>query len=121
MNGRKNQTVTVVLPAGTPAGVHEVTEILDTQYQQCVGVAVYETSNGGVPNYKIGLRDDTQTYQMNTHRDDWVSSTDVAPDERYKSLDLPVNGSRLTIRTQLQAALTSELSYDIVFRLIGKK
>lgn len=84
-------------------------------------MAVYENSNGGIPNYKIGLRDDVQTYQMNTHRDDWVASVDVAPDDRYKSMILPVNGSRLTIRTQFKAALTSELSYDIVFRLIGKK
>lgn len=118
---QKAQTVTVTFPSGTEAGLYETTVKLDTKFTQCNGVAVYETGAGGIPNYKIGLKDDTATYQDLTHKNDWLGNTTVAPDHRYKTVSLPIDEQNMVVRTQIPAALTAELSFDVVFRLVGRK
>lgn len=95
--------------------------VLDQDFEGCKGVAVYENSNGGIPSFKIGLKDSSRTYQEQTHKNDWVISTEVAPKDRYKPMALPTNGAKLTIRTELPAAAVSDVSYDIVFLLEGKR
>ena len=117
----RSQTHTVFIPAGTPAGIREEAITLDQDFESCKGVAVYENSTGGIPSYKVGLKDSARTYQEQTHKNDWIVGTDVAPKDRYKPLPLPTNGAKLTIRTELPEAAVSDLSYDIVFLLEGKR
>lgn len=121
MSQKRNQTHTVTLPAGTVAGQYEDNVTLDLGYKRCLGVAVYENNDGGIPNYQIGLRDNRATYQEQTHKNDWVITPDTAPDQRLKSMDLPTDGTKLYIRTVIAQTLTEELSYDIVFKLEEKR
>lgn len=117
----RNQTLSVLLPAGTSAGLRELNVTLDQEYARCKGVSVYENSDGGAPNYKIGLKDASRTYQEPTHKNDWVCGPEVAPDYRHKSLPLPTNGNQLTVQVDIPKALTSDLSFDIVFKLADKR
>ncbi|WP_162054528.1 hypothetical protein [Pontibacter pamirensis] len=116
----RSQTHTVIIPAGA-TGIREEQILLDQDFEQCKGVAVYENADGGIPNYKIGLKDSARTYQEQTHKNDWIISTEVAPKDRYKPMILPTNGTKLTIRTELPVAAVSDVSYDIVFLLEGKR
>ncbi|WP_299760876.1 hypothetical protein [uncultured Pontibacter sp.] len=121
MSQSRSQTLTVTYPVGTAAGTYNDSVVLDEQYSECQGVAAYESGNGGIPNYKIGLKDSSDTYQEQTHKDDWIVSTDVAPSQRIKPITPPIRGQKLTVVTQIPEVLTAELSYDIVFKLTGKK
>ena len=60
-------TATFTFPAGTPAGQYEKTTVLDNRFNRANGVAAYVNSDGGAPNFKIGLRSDSDVYVQPTN------------------------------------------------------
>lgn len=110
--------VDVRIPAGSNGTITHPVE-LDPAYNYCNGIAVYEKSNGGISGYNIALADDQKVFHDFTDSKDWMPGTNVAPDERYKSIDIENAKQRFKIRIDLDAQLVSELRFQVVFRLIN--
>ncbi len=117
----KYQTFTVTKANATPAGRYTDSVELDTEFEVCDGVQVKELGAGGVTFYNIGLEDKNNTYQSLTHKDDYITTTAVNPNERYKRISIPViQGQKVDVKTEFDAVLGAELKYQIIFRLRKK-
>lgn len=117
----KYQTITVTKANATVLGRYTNAEQLDTNFDYCDGIQIKELSNGGVPYYSVGLEDKNNTYHSITHKDDYIASTSVEPDKRYKTIHIPVvSGEKIEIKTEFDANLAAELRYQIIFRLRKK-
>ena len=117
----KYQTITVTKANGTGAGRYTDAEQLDTDFDYCDGIQVKEIGDGGIPLYSIGIEDKNQTYHSIAHKDDFISSTSVEPDKRYKGIFIPViSGQKIEVKTEFEANLVAELKYQIIFRLRKK-
>ncbi|RDC65062.1 hypothetical protein [Adhaeribacter pallidiroseus] len=115
---KKYQTFTFLLAPGTTPGIYEQSIELDRAFHAVTGVTVYETSNGGVSAYKIGLQDDAgHVLHTLTHKKDWLPGENVSLNERYKDLEYAIRGNKLEVQLRTAAVLTLALELDIVFRL----
>lgn len=121
MQNTKYQTVNVKMTAGTAKAKYTENVELDSNFDYCDGVQAIEISNGGVSHYSIGLEDKNNNYHSLTHRNDWNNGTDTPINNRYKEIFIPViRGDKLEVKTQFDSDLTSDLYYQIIFRLRKK-
>jgi hypothetical protein len=116
MRKTKYQTLSVVVPSDTAAGIIEHEVSLDKPFTHCTGVVMYENNDGGT-NCQIGLRDDEDTFHTLTDKRDWTAGESVSLNDRYKNILIPVTGNKLYVRTKHTSETTSDLKFDIVFRL----
>jgi hypothetical protein len=118
----KYQTITITKANLTQAGRYTDAEELDTDYEYCDGIQVKELGNGGINYYSIGIEDKNNTYHSITHKDDFITSTSVDPDRRYKKIYIPViSGQKIEIKTEFESNLAAELKYQVIFRLRKNK
>jgi len=110
-------TETISLPSGTPAGLRELKTTLDAEYDHASGVVTYINKDGGIPSFKLGLRDDTAVYATPTNANFYSASLDCPKNQRLTPVTIPCTGRQLTIQLDLSAPLTSELNVDVVFAL----
>jgi len=112
------QTLDVAYPAGSAKGKYADSVELDSHYDECDGVQIFVLSDGGQPNFQVGIDDRNTFYNTLVHKDDYVSGNGVAPNARYKEITIPVvNGNKLSVNTYIPAALATDMFYQVVFRL----
>lgn len=113
------QTEDVLYKAGTQGSAKYTSEFeLDTHYDQCDGIQVYEILNGGISYYQIGIDDKNTFYNTLVHKADYISGPSVDPNSRYKTISIPiVSGNKIKVNTYIPALLATDLYYQIVFRL----
>ncbi|HEY8936703.1 MAG TPA: hypothetical protein VIM65_15850 [Cyclobacteriaceae bacterium] len=117
----KYQTVIIKKASGTEKSRYTDAIELDTHFEICDGVQIHQITNGGITFYAVGLEDKSNNYQNITHVDDFVCSTSVPINMRYKEISIPViSGEKLEIKTEFYENLTADLEYHVVFRLRKK-
>lgn len=111
-------TQTVTIPAGTPIGTGPSASVqMDQQFQKVIGVQVIVVS--GTANFRMGL---TQTnsgevVQDITHVNDYISTTAVPLDTRYKTIDVPAQGNYISYSTQAITVPGADIVVDLIFKL----
>jgi hypothetical protein len=113
----RTQTITVLLPAGTPAGTYEEKDILDTKYKRANGFATYVNKDGGVPNFKVGLRNDGAVFASPTNVTYFTASAACPKRDRLTPVAIACDNQNLTVQLVLPAPLTDDLNMDVVFNL----
>jgi len=118
-NTVKYQTVTVTVPNGTTTAQSIVTSItLDNAYAKADGIVVYNLDPTNPLTLRMGLQNDAGTIIQNlTFIDDFLGDVAVAADLRYKQLDQTAKNRVLTITTQPTVNITTDLVFDVIFRL----
>lgn len=113
----KYETLTVTIPSGTSA-VSTTKDInFDTAYQQVEGVAMVEIDNGGIPYYQIGIETDDTTFHHVSHKEIFQTSKDVAQKDKFKEISIPISTKKVKVRIATPATTTSDLVFQLVFKL----
>ena len=113
----KYQAVDIVIPAGQSGTFTQIVE-LDNAYTHCNGMAAYPKKDGGIGSYDIAFADDHKVYHDFVDKSDFMPGSGVAPDLRYKTMDIENAKQKFKIRVQPDAETTSELRFQMIFRLI---
>lgn len=114
MNKTKIQSLKIDLKTGD-LGVISNQITLDSTYKRVVGMAVVEL-NTNSENYAIAVQNDHEVFHHLAHKNFWISSTNVAPKDRFKQTHIDIlSDQKLEIRTKIETALTSDVSYEIYF------
>jgi hypothetical protein len=111
------ETIQVSLPAGTPAGTHQVDQALDTAYEKAVGVTAYVDKDGGIETFQIGVRDDTNTYVSLANRRHLEAGIECPKPLRATPISIPNKSQKVSVLVALTEPLVSALSMDMVFTL----
>jgi hypothetical protein len=113
------QTETINYPAATSARTMTKEVILNSSYERCVGIAVFESRGGGLPMYRIGLDDKDQQYISAVHKDLLASdkAAGMETSKRFLPLNIKAGGHKVKVNTELPWDTTDVLEYDIVFLL----
>ncbi len=113
----KYQAVEISNAASTAAGTYEHSITLDSGYDRCTGIILYD--NTGTQNVQIGLDDKQGTILDLVHENLIGSTQKYAGDKRFLKLNFPViNGQALKIRQKLESAIGgSDVYTNIMFRL----
>lgn len=113
------QTETISYPASQPAGslFKEIT--LNSSYERCIGIALCESKDGGVPLYRIGLDDKDKQYISAVHKNLLKSdpAAGMAVANRFLPVNIKAEGHKIKVATVLPVPLVSDMEYDIVFLL----
>lgn len=112
MKKTRYQEITITVESGKTGTVTEPVS-LDQQYNRIKGVALYPITDGGLSYFDLAFRDRNKIYHDPTHRDDWTAKGE----ERYKPFDQPNDGRTFYLEIVLPAATTSELKFQLVFKL----
>lgn len=115
------QTKQITVASSVSANTtQEDTIELETGYDRVTGIAVHEITDGSITDgyYRIGIQDQDRVYHGLTHIDNWDGGTGVSPNDKFKKIDFEVKQSQLvTIKTNVPASPSTDLKYEIVFRL----
>ena len=113
----KYQTVKITVPNGTAVGTLINDQvILDQQYKRCTGVALYVTA--GPLTLSLGLTTQAgSVIQDLTHTDDYLPSTAVPLNERYKDINVAAGGNFIQYTLTPWQLLGADQSFHLVFRL----
>lgn len=113
------QTETIKYPAGTTARTMTKEVILNSSYERCVGIALFESSNGGLTTFRVGLDDKDKQYISAVHKDMLKSDPGAGlnMEERFLKINIKANGHKVKVNTELPYDTTAVLEYDIVFLL----
>ncbi len=118
----KYQTKVCTIPESTGAGKYPFTVTLDADSDYAKGVAVYEVSSGGLVGQTLGLRQrEGKTFQDPTLIADWLCSSSVPQDRRYKEFgdNIPAKGKEMVI--EIETANSNDdgdAVYHVVFQLV---
>ncbi|MBR8534420.1 hypothetical protein KDU71_02525 [Carboxylicivirga sediminis] len=121
MENRKEyfiQSETISFATGITAGTRRTEVVLNSAYERCIGVAIFETKDGGGP-YRIGLDDKDKQYISVVHKDMLISSpaAGMKIEDRFLKQNIKAGGHKVQISTAIPANLASDLEYDFVFLL----
>ncbi len=113
------QSETVTYATGQAAGTVYKEIILNSSYERCIGIAVLETSDGGIPTYRIGLDDKDKQYISVVHKDLLISdkTAGMSLKQRFMPQNIKAGGHKVKVAVAIPAALVSDLEFDIVFLL----
>ncbi len=113
------QTEKVSYPVGTSARTMTKEVTLNSSYERCVGIALFENKNGGLSCYRVGLDDKDQQYISAVHKDMLKSDPGAGLDmnNRFLAINIKANNHKVKINTELPYELTDVLEYDMVFKL----
>ncbi len=118
---QKIQSKNIVLPNGSAAGATTYRVALDSEYADCVGIAVIENSAGGLTRYSVGLKDDTKNIVDTASSLLLKAGTGYKADDRFmRSVPFKANGKTVTVLLETFEATTSDLNFDFLF-LLRKK
>lgn len=117
------QSETITFPIGTTARTMTKEIILRSDYDRCIGIAVFESQTGGIPFYRIGLDDKDQQYISAVHKDLLISdkAAGMLSTNRFMPISIKAASHKVKVNTQLPKELTEILEYDIVFLLERKR
>ncbi|WP_020534041.1 hypothetical protein [Flexithrix dorotheae] len=111
----KYQKKEIIFPVGTTAGVKTESVDFDRAYQLCDGVTVYERAGGGVPFWELGLSDDDLGTYVDTVESKFFK--DQGRDERFLEVSIANNKRPIRISVNIPEVLTSDLKFQMIFRL----
>ncbi len=113
------QSETINYNGGTTARTLFKELVLNSSYERCVGIAVLESKDGGIPSYRIGLDDKDKQYISAVHKNLLMSDTAAGLEtgKRFLPVNIKAGGHKIKIATALPIDLVSDLEYDIVFLL----
>ncbi len=113
------QSETIQYNTGKTAGTVYKEIILNSSYERCVGIAVLESKNGGIPTYRIGLDDKDKQYISVVHKDLLLSdkTAGMSLSQRFLPQNIKAAGHKVKVATAIPADLTDDLEYDFVFLL----
>lgn len=115
----KYQTVKITVANGAAAASLDKKATLLVDMSKVTGVAVYQhaTKTGGAAvGKRLSLKMGATTLQDLTTLDDFLVTTAVPPNERFKNFDFPANGQEINIGYDWDAAMTADWEINIVFR-----
>lgn len=118
------RTTVVTVGSGTTAQVStdRITNGADDQkYNSVVGVLVQVRSNGGDPNFRIGIRRDNLDVDDAHHNGNWTGGSNAAPKERVYPIFFKIYGSQVFIVTENVATLSSDLVFEMTLILANDK
>lgn len=122
MSKIKYQTKICSIPQGTDQGKFPFAVTLDADCDYAKGVAVYEVKSGGLTGHMLGLRQrEGRTFQNPTLIDDWLCSSSVPQDRRYKDFgeSIPAKGKEMVIEIEtFDTNVEDDAVYHVVFQLI---
>lgn len=94
---------------------------LDTRFERCTGVAMYVVNSGADENVNVGYQNRTGVIHDRTDLQDHKSTSGVDFEGRYKTQDFEANGEKVSVLVEPRAALTADLTLQVVFRLENSK
>lgn len=112
-------TANISFPAGTPAGIRNVPTQLDSEYSKATGFAAYNNSDNAMPNFQLGLRDDTTVYATLTNAKYFQAGIECPKNQRLTPTSIPCTGRTLNLVVNLLKPLETDLNVDVVFQLEG--
>ncbi len=122
MSKIKYQTKVCTIPQGTEAGKFPFAVTMDADCDHAKGVAVYEVKSGGLIGHMLGLRQrEGRTFQDPTLMEDWLCSTSVPHNRRYKDFgeSIPAKGKEMVIEIEtLDTNVDDDAIYHVVFQLV---
>ena len=115
----KLQVLTIAIAAATAAGRREFRVTLDAEFEICAGYYALQNKNGGLTTqWKIGLKDDSKTYQDLVNGLHLQSSTAFKIADRfYREQPFVSRGKTITVSIETFEATASELNIDVLFDL----
>lgn len=114
----KYQTIEITKANLTAAGRYTDSPQLDDNYDVCDGVQAIELGAGGITYYSIGIEDKRDVYSPIVHKNDYIATTAVPINHRYKDILIPiVRGEKTDVKTEIPVVLAAELKYLLIFRL----
>jgi len=113
------QSERVLIPAGTTPKTMFSEFVLNSSYERCVGLAILESQDGGIPFYRIGVNDKDQQYVQSVHKTLLQSSpaAGLRVTERFLPVNIKAGGHKVKISTELTKAPQSDIEYDVTFLL----
>lgn len=109
------QRVDILIASGSLPSIEPVKVFLETGYERCIGIAYYESKDGGISHYNIGLKDDNMVYHDLTHKKDW----EPIASERYKPISFRNHKGAYYVQVQNEQDLTDDIKGQVVFVLEG--
>jgi hypothetical protein len=112
------QTVKITVANATAAASLDKKETLLSEMDKVTGVAVYQhsTKNGGATAKRLSLKMGTTVLQDLTTVDDYLVTTAIPPNERFKNFDFPAQGQQIVIGYDWDAAMAADWEIHVVFR-----
>ena len=115
---RTTQTLRVEIANGSLAAERTFEKQLRSDFDECCGLIMYTTSNGGDANFRVELVDENSQpiFEM-VHNKELEGSTSVPVNDRYKEVLFRSKDRKVTLRVSTTQALTSDFKADFVFKL----
>jgi hypothetical protein len=108
-------TQTHTVAAGTAVSPYSLEIAFPTGYRRCTGIKVYK--HQAAFTQRIGFENTSGTIFELTHPDDWLTTTAIPMDQRWKVCDIPVD-IKVTLRYSPLAVVPTTETFDIVFHLV---
>jgi hypothetical protein len=90
----------------------------DKSYDKVTGIAVEQVSAGGATYLRMGIRDRNKNIQDVSHINNFLASTAVDPDRKFKTVDVDIeDGNSWYFDLVNDGALTSEAKVEVILRL----
>jgi len=109
----------VELAIGT-AGLNKMQIALPDSFNKIIGFGIAITDDGGDPNFKVGLRKNSNELLNVTHNVVTRISADVAPKDKFLPfIDIVEVGNKLFVVFEFNVVLTSKFKIDVIFKTIN--
>ena len=115
----KTQVLNIVIAASQAAGRREFRVALDPEFEFCAGYYALQNKNGGLTTqWRVGLKDDSKTYQDLVNGLHLQASTSVKIADRfYREQPFVSRGKTVTVSIETFETTASELNIDFLFDL----
>lgn len=117
------QVVDINIADATGAGIQLNDLNFDSQYERVEGVALIETSDGGDASaYKVGFSFPSDNRQVRSvHNSLYKFSPATPQNQRFAQINATAKGASFSVATDLPAAASAALAYQLVFLLSKPK
>lgn len=122
MRARKLQVMQVVVDKAAAAGIHSIElDQIEKDYD-VEGFEILAIHESGQTNYRFGLQRGSMEVIKKVHKDAFLYTTAVAPNERMKKVAFSAMQDVITSNIELFAANdgVNDLKLDIIFHLVHK-
>lgn len=115
-------TQEVVIPIGTAADTITIENFVpDRDYKVITGLDVQLSGVTGAveggEHVNVGLSDSKGDIHELAHMNNFISGINVPPDMRFKSLNIPIDGSMIKCKVENPVVAAAEYKLQFIFRL----
>lgn len=116
----KYEAINAAKASGTAAGTYEFPQQLDNDYDEVIGVEVYENA-GSAQGYKIGIKDNVAQHFQAVNKGALITTSAVEQKGKSRPINFEIKDGRKTVVQLVFAATTSaDVDIDVVFVLAKK-